>query len=343
MALKQESQNDAIAATAASLVGTRVLSCHPATGGGNNRVFRVETTDRVYAVKYYPSQKADPRDRLHQEFTALTFMNGHHLTCIPDSIACDVAAGCAAYEWIDGTAPGPISDKDVDAMVSFSGALADLVNIAGAQILAPASASCFSGRDVMGQIAARMGHLKNASDDPALHAFLDDAVAAAAPQLETRARALYATVGRDFDAQLAVHERTLSPSDFGFHNAIRRADGTLVFLDFEYFGWDDPVKMISDAVWHPGSKLPGHLALQYSAAARKIFADRDGDAFNVRFDALFPLFGLIWCLILLNEFIPERWARRVAAGAIDAVEIIRARQLAAARELLEKVTSFNHD
>ena len=47
--------------------------------------------------------------------------------------------------------------------------------------------------------------------------------------------------------------RVLSPSDFGFHNALRRPDGTIVFVDFEYFGWDDPAKMMADAMLHPGN------------------------------------------------------------------------------------------
>jgi hypothetical protein len=35
-----------------------------------------------------------------------------------------------------------------------------------------------------------------------------------------------------FDREIPRTERTLSPSDYGFHNALRRPDGTLVFLDF---------------------------------------------------------------------------------------------------------------
>jgi hypothetical protein len=37
----------------------------------------------------------------------------------------------------------------------------------------------------------------------------------------------------------------VSPSDFGFHNAIR-TDAGVKFIDFEYAGWDDPAKMVSD-------------------------------------------------------------------------------------------------
>ena len=33
---------------------------------------------------------------------------------------------------------------------------------------------------------------------------------------------------------------------FHFSQGIFRADGRLVFLDFEYFGWDDPAKTVAD-------------------------------------------------------------------------------------------------
>jgi hypothetical protein len=43
---------------------------------------------------------------------------------------------------------------------------------------------------------------------------------------------------------------------------------------------------------------------------------------------------LRWVLILLNEFIPERWQRRVLAGETGSWHGVKARQLASAREFL---------
>ena len=31
-----------------------------------------------------------------------------------------------------------------------------------------------------------------------------------------------------------------------FTNIIKQNNNNLIFLDFEYFGWDDPLKLISD-------------------------------------------------------------------------------------------------
>jgi len=45
---------------------------------------------------------------------------------------------------------------------------------------------------------------------------------------------------------LSQDQRCISPSDFGFHNAIMTSDQHIRFLDFEYAGWDDPAKMVGD-------------------------------------------------------------------------------------------------
>jgi hypothetical protein len=44
-----------------------------------------------------------------------------------------------------------------------------------------------------------------------------------------------------------------------------------------------------------------------------------------------------WVLILLNEFLPERWRQRVAAGETAPWTQAKARQLARARDLLARL------
>src|SRR6266480_4587472 len=72
-------------------------------------------------------------------------------------------------------------------------------------------------------------------------------------------------------AALPQASRILSPSDFGFHNAIRRPDGTLAFVDFEYFGWDDPAKTIVDFLLHPGMSVADTLKRRFAAAVEAAF------------------------------------------------------------------------
>jgi thiamine kinase-like enzyme len=137
-----------------------------------------------------------------------------------------------------------------------------------------------------------------------------------------------------FEYELPISERTLSPSDFGFHNALRRDNGQSVFLDFEYFGWDDPAKTISDFLLHPAMSLSVELKRQFVTAMFSHFAEYP--QLVKRVEAIYPLYGIKWCLILLNEFLPEHRLRRQFAGA-DNPEILQMEQLAKARRMLQSI------
>jgi hypothetical protein len=234
--------------------------------------------------------------------------------------------------------------QDIEAMAALVSRLAALQSADGADDLASASAHCFSAAAVAGQLDDRLARLQGPSENEKdLIRFLENDFCPRVAPLVSHAKDIYASAGMDFTADLAPAHRTLSPSDFGFHNALKRPDGEIVFLDFEYFGWDDPVKMISDVLWHPGSNLTPTLGNAFRVQAGKVFEDREGDTFAIRLNALHPLFGMIWVLIILNEFLPERWRRRVAAGKATDAGQARAGQLAIAKNLLERISQTRHE
>ena len=144
------------------------------------------------------------------------------------------------------------------------------------------------------------------------------------------------------DFLLAQEFRTLSPSDFGFHNVLREADGKVVFLDFEYFGWDDPVKLVSDFLWHPAMNIAEDLKVRFVQRMNVVFGN--DPCFQARLKAVFPLFGLKWCLILLNEFIPTESERRdFSRSPIRNKTTVRLEQLAKARSLSRKIRQMYKD
>jgi hypothetical protein len=317
----------------AKLVGASLRSVQPARPGGNNRLFQIQADDgRSYALKSYPRQKSDPRDRLSTEFSALDFMRRHGIDQVPKPIAKDNAAGFGLYEWISGQPVQP-STAHIDAAISFIHALHKLGNASDAASLPPASEACFSAQSIVDQTQARFAALKAlAPNHLGLSEFLDQAFSPTVGRAIARAHAIYARAGLDFDAPIAVGMRSLSPSDFGFHNALLQGDGRLVFLDFEYFGWDDPVKLASDFVLHPGMDLTVELKKRFLESMSDVY--RADQTFAVRLQAGLPLYAMRWAMILLNEFLPERWARRVMAGARGDRDAILKAQLGKARAMV---------
>jgi hypothetical protein len=231
---------------------------------------------------------------------------------IPCPIAIDRDRHCAIYEYIAGEAPTSLAlaPEDIDASVDFLGALKRLRDAPGSDALPAASEACFSIGDIVRSVEGRLERLRRAPRGSAEAARLHHWIGETFDPLMTEVREwCRGAAGRScipFDEPLGREARTLSPSDFGLHNAVRRPDGTLAFVDFEYFGWDDPAKTIADYLLHPGMALGEPLKRRFAARAEAAFADVPRLASRTRI--VYPLFGLKWALILLNDFLPERFS-----------------------------------
>jgi Ser/Thr protein kinase RdoA (MazF antagonist) len=326
--------NDAVAGIAADLAGAPVRRMRQLGGGRNSRVFRVETDGATYALKLYPPPTEDRRDRLGVETSALRWMQAHGLAMVPRVMASDRTRDAALLSWADGDlVRDGVGAAEVAQACDF---LRQLHALRDTPALPPsdlAAEACLSGAEIERQLRGRIAELRML-DDPMLAAFLTDHAEPALAARLAAARDGIAASGGVFAADLPQAQRSQVPADFGFHNALRRADGYLTFIDFEYFGWDDPAKLIGDLLLHPGTPVEEAARAALHAGALRIYGDAPG--FAARLQALLPLLGLRWALILLNEFRPERWRRRVLAGATEPWESAKRRQLAAALQMLDR-------
>lgn len=315
---------------AAALLGQPVLAAEAVHGGRNSRVYRIDTADGRFALKCYASH-AGGHDRFGAETAAFAFLAGHGVTAVPRLVAADHGLGAALYSWVEGGCALPAGPADIDAALAFARQLLDLVPAEGAQRLPLAAEACLSTATLVAQIERRRCRLLDQAADR-IGRFLEGGVAPALTAATARADRILATLRISRDADLAPGLRTLSPSDFGFHNARRRSDGGLIFLDLEYFGWDDPVKLTADFLLHPAMDLDHFLLGQFRTGAEAMYGY--DPAFVGRLEATLPLYALRWCMIVLNEFLPERWRQRLHAGVTEEWEALLAVQEAKAVRLL---------
>ena len=71
------------------------------------------------------------------------------------------------------------------------------------------------------------------------------------------------------------------------------------------------MKLITDFIWHPGMDLSNDQKKFWIKEALKIFKKTEN--IRTRLFAAWPVIGLKWSLILLNEFLIDGWNKRVHA------------------------------
>lgn len=325
---------------ARALAGAPISSIERQAGGGNNRLFRVATTGgQIYAMKEYPLRSGDGRDRLGTEFNALRFMEQRGIRDVPKAFEADRNAGFALYEWIGGQPLTKATEADIDHALAFIARLHECRTAPGANDLPLASEACLSANEIIKQVDRRLERLREvALSDARLANFLSQEYAITAQAVETWARRGVKATGLDVDRSIEMADRSLSPSDFGFHNAIRRDNGQLIFVDFEYFGWDDPTKLVADFLLHPGMRLEPRQYERFRVRAESIYSN--SGVFAAKLALVYPLYGLRWCMILLNEFMPERWEARRRAGLQMDRDIVLAGQLEKAKQKISTVRQY---
>ena len=286
----------------------------PAGQGGNSHLHCFRRGMRAAVLKIYSDGRQ--RGRGQQEFSALSFLARAGLP-VPLPLALSSDQGMALYSWLEGeTASLKPDPADADRLADFWMKLQSLRDDPLAEDLVPASAACFSLQDALDQASHRLARLEQAltgsSPVPDLQQDVADFVRRElSPALRKMQGSLpeqFHAAGLEPSARLERRWQVLSPSDFGRHNSLRRPDGGLSFVDFEYFGWDDPAKAVSDMMLHPGSAFTPAEKKRLLARFSASLAASD-PAFPLRQRLLYPLFGMIWCLIILNLFLPEQSGR----------------------------------
>jgi hypothetical protein len=330
-----------IAGLAADLLGRPVDACEPIRKGGNNSVYRVESRGENFILKCYNPQRADPRDRFGAESGALQFLNRHGIRNVPKVIAASERDHCALYSWLEEAQPPHApNEADVYRLADFLIDLQKLRQASGANKLPAAADACLSLAATLRTAQRRIDRLKNiAAATPELRGFFFDGLLPLLQRFEDRLKRAY---GGEIEMELPPAHRMLSPSDFGFHNAVRQPDGAYAFFDFEYFGWDDPVKATVDVAYHAAMDLPPELGQAFTMRMLDFWTAIDAD-FPRRLRLARGLYGVIWCCIILNEFLPERWERRVMAkGDADRGQVQR-QQLQKARRFFARMKEENHE
>jgi Ser/Thr protein kinase RdoA (MazF antagonist) len=307
---------EAIAASLARSIGAPPPSgVTPLAGGRNNRVFRTDHADGPRVLKVFHADPRDPRDRLAHEWAFLSYAAAKGVAVVPRPLAKDEAAHAMLQSYAVGRklAPGEVTPTLLDTAVEFIVELnAPPRKFAG---LPAGSEACFSLGQHLATVRRRVERLGTL--DPKAPC-LDQAARLVGERLEPAWAAVSARLLRDAQdlnldlaTPLPADAVILSPSDFGFHNALVSSE-TVTFIDFEYAGLDDVAKLLGDLFGQPDVPAPPEAF--EDVAARLIAGLGLGEADLQRCHMLRDLYRVKWACIMLNDFLPLDSARRAFAA-----------------------------
>jgi hypothetical protein len=300
--------------TSIQLQGFSFLNLTPLQGGRNNRVFHALGPSGNVLVKQYFFSPADTRDRLTSEFLMLSFLRELGVKNIPKPLLSDVQTHTGIYQFIQGSHvdANAISGTDVILLTELLNQMHQLRKTPKAQNLPLASDACFTFKDYVNKIKTRFALFSNLEP-------IDPIATKTSAYINDNLLPFFRKIVSQVESNESIYTyilnpslRTLSPSDHGFHNAIRNSDGMLYFIDFEYAGWDDPVKMVCDALLQPDKPVPERFHSLFLKNVKQVMDPVEH--FINRIEYVYPLLGIKWCLIMLNEFLPSSQSRRKFAG-----------------------------
>jgi hypothetical protein len=317
------------------------------TSGGNNKAWRVDLDGACFLAKQYFRHAGDSRDRRGCEFEFALYAE----SCAPDRVAkaicTEPGADMSIFQFLPGrpVSVGDVGADEVQAAACFFAALNGKNRFLGAAHLPAASEACFSIAEHLSLVRSRIEALSNTVSKEQVPS-CDDAASFIAElarfwhQLESNVVAVSQSEAIAIDLPLPSEDRCVSPSDFGFHNAIRSGAEGIRFIDFEYAGWDDPAKMIGDFFAQLAVPVSPSFFDAFVESALSTFANRR--ALRRRAELLRPVYQIKWCCIALNVYLPVHMARRKFANPDLDETFTRRMQLAKAKSLFQSMDTLNH-
>ncbi|MCP4351299.1 MAG: aminoglycoside phosphotransferase family protein [Desulfobacterales bacterium] len=293
----------------------------PIPGGKNNKVFKLQSNKNTFLLKSYFYHERDKRDRLGNEFSFISFTWGQGIRVVPEPFAIDPPHLIGLYEFAVGSklCPAEVKKDHIQQAINFCLDINRVKEKTEAKALPAASEACFSINEHISCVDSRLNRLQKIEGDNTVireaTKFIHSELTPVWAEVKDEAGKQAQESGFNLNRCIPPEERCLSPSDFGFHNAILEKKGFLRFIDFEYAGWDDPAKLVCDFFCQPAVPAP----LQYFTMFQNAVAGQfpNTEILCKRIEILLPVYNLKWCCIIMNEFLSEGIARRDFAKKSD--------------------------
>lgn len=271
----------------------KIINSNKLAHQGNNELWKIQTQKREYLLKIYSEYHSDNWKRGENEYNSIRYLRRRGIKEIPEAIKFYEKENIGIYSFVEGRTlkQEEISDKHIISAADFLAKVHKLrtrINKFG-----PASSACFSKDDYFNVINRRFENVSNFKADTGI---LREAKELLENKISPRIKKINEDMAKLPIDYLKLESQVLTPADFGFHNILVNGED-YKFVDFEYFGRDDPARQIMDFLHHDKfkevKKELGYLFL-------KEYQEKVGKSIEPRIKIIDPIIGLTWVLIYLN-------------------------------------------
>lgn len=203
--------------------------------GGNSTVYCIKTeSEGLLAVKKYEGDPNRILRMFERESSAIQYLNKNGIEFVPKFVAGSQNKNAICYKWLEGVNPNQ-SNITLREMFRALGELEELY--LSEQSFDLAVDAVLDGNMILNQLKERLKEIKENPNVP--HDFTIEFVKRLQLVQETNL------------ASKVFSRKTYSFSDLGAHNIILLKNGTLCFIDLEFFGVDSYAKVFADLYVHP--------------------------------------------------------------------------------------------
>jgi hypothetical protein len=291
----------------ANRLGAEETSLTQLGGGINNSVFSCCSDNGKWVIKAYPNENKDQQDRMNAEVDFLRYAAIAAPGCTPELIEIDKELRCIVMEYIPGDpyltkVEAPSIDhlrfgaSFIDRLNRDLSLSREMIQLDAAEGFSALSRHIVSIQERFSLMNTEHIPLQAKEEANRMYSLLEIQI----NDVETKLASQIST-GSIRDS-IRTRDKWVSPSDFGFHNAIYHSNN-IIFIDFEFAGWDDPAKTILDFWMQPRIQVPDSW-LDISLRVLPQHQKRD---FLRRLNAAADIFELKWASIVLSILNPSRY------------------------------------
>jgi hypothetical protein len=214
-----------------------------------------------------------------------------------------------------------VNEEDINAAIDFFRCLNEDPVFAKKKIRINAAEGFFRITEHIENINSRLSKLTTTHVPKRIERQARDLLCVLQQEIENTSNKIRKMIDRGWiDDALGCDSRCVSPSDFGFHNAVRNKSG-VKFFDFEFAGWDDPAKAAADFLLQPRVPVSRKFSHKFMADFYKIIGKNRGQ----RDAAVASLLRLKWICIMLSPLTSEGLAKAIALNQVPIDTLIEIR------------------